>query len=81
MLLQQYPIPGREGKKSVTFIRVWGMHISSFHVHKTTDPVELEKTLEWTGSGAEVSEAVAHCHRGQMKTARITFALNTREKN
>lgn len=44
--------------------------------------MKLEKTLEWTGSGVEVSEAVARCCRVQMKTAIITFVLNkcSREK-
>lgn len=51
-----------------------------FSFHRTTDTVKLKKTLEWAGSGAEVSEAVAHCHRGQMETARITFVLNTLAK-
>lgn len=49
--------------------------------HRTTDTVKLKKTFAWAGSGAEDSEAVAHCHRGQMKTARIAFVLNTLEKN
>lgn len=60
-------------------MRVWGIHVFSFH--RTTDTVKLKKTLEWSGSGAEVSEGVAHCHRGQLKTARITFVLITMEKN
>lgn len=60
-------------------IKVWGMHV--FSLHRTTDTVKLKKTLEWAGSGAEVSDVVAHCHRGQIKTPRITFVLNTLEKN
>lgn len=36
------------------------MRVFSQHVHKNTDTVKMEETLERTGSGVEVCEAVAH---------------------
>lgn len=51
------------------------MYAFSFHAHKTTDTVKPEKTLEWTGSGAEVSEAVYTVTEGRWKLQ----VLNTLE--
>lgn len=63
----------RKEKKKTSILHMcvgmWGMCVFK-HVHKTTNTMKLEKTLECTGSGVEVSEAVsavAKCKRKLQK--------------
>lgn len=56
------------------------MYAFSFHVHKTTDTVELEKTLEWTLEPQVLRFLKLYTTSQRAdENSRITFILNTLE--
>lgn len=56
------------------------MYAFSFHVHKTTDTVELEKTLEWTLEPQVLRFLKLYTISQRAdENSRITFILNTLE--
>lgn len=56
------------------------MYAFSFHVHKTTDTVELEKTLEWTLEPQVLRFLKLYTMSQRAdENSRITFILNTLE--
>lgn len=56
------------------------MYAFSFHVHKTTDTVELEKTLEWTLEPQVLRFLKLYTMSQRAdENSRIIFILNTLE--